>query len=417
MGCDKAGNCSNWSQYKDVWIDITVPKCAVAKSITKGAESNQNWLGIGETARVTATCTDPTPTLASGCTVGSFHHDYNYQINTHNAGADGNNNGGSFTDYAGNSVSCPAGERIQIDYESPRCSVSGGSSSWTNNQRVVTGTCSDTGGSGCRGNISHTYNYDISTGSGGAAGNGNGGTVYDRADNSVACAANQTVKVDRTKPYVTVSPAPGVYNIDKPGRLKVTITCHDALSGLSNKFDVNFSVDYMSPITPFNIGKCCADNAGNEMCDTRGSFSAKTHGRHPDCGVELYYLCRTSGCGVETYKACRTSACGVSSYKSCKNSACGRAIDYWECRSGVDGNGGILYTCNPKCGNCPNGQWHPHYGYATCRTSGCGVESYKSCRTSACGVERYKSCRHQQCGIERYKECWHYGLDQDIATH
>ena len=417
MGCDKAGNCSNWSQYKDVWIDITVPKCAVAKSITKGAESNQNWLGIGETARVTATCTDPTPTLASGCTVGSFHHDYNYQINTHNAGADGNNNGGSFTDYAGNSVSCPAGERIQIDYESPRCSVSGGSSSWTNNQRVVTGTCSDTGGSGCRGNISHTYNYDIKTSSGGAAGNGAGGTVYDRADNSVACAANQTVKVDRTKPYVTVSPAPGVYNIDKPGRLKVTITCHDALSGLSNKFDVNFSVDYMSPITPFNIGKCCADNAGNEMCDTRGSFSAKTHGRHPDCGVELYYLCRTSGCGVETYKACRTSACGVSSYKSCKNSACGRAIDYWECRSGVDGNGGILYTCNPKCGNCPSGQWHPHYGYATCRTSGCGVESYKSCRTSACGVERYKSCRHQQCGIERYKECWHYGLDQDIATH
>ena len=38
--------------------------------------------GIGETARVTATCNDPTSTLASGCTVSSFYHDYNYQINT-----------------------------------------------------------------------------------------------------------------------------------------------------------------------------------------------------------------------------------------------------------------------------------------------------------------------------------------------
>ena len=412
MGCDKAGNCSEWGIYKDVWIDITVPKCAVAKSITKGAESDQLWLGIGETARVTATCTDPTTTLASGCTVGSFYHDYNYQINTHTAGADGNGKGGSFTDHAGNSVTCTASERIQIDYANPTCSVSGGSSSWTNNQRVVKGTCSDTGGSGCRGSISHTYNYDINTSAGGAAGNGNGGYVYDRADNVVSCAANQVVKVDRTMPYVTVSPSPGVYNIDKPGRLKVTITCHDALSGLSSKFDVNYSVDYMSPITPFYIGKCCADNAGNETCYTRGEYSAKTHGRHPDCGVELYYSCRTSGCGVESYKSCRTSACGVASYKSCATSACGGYTSCYCCNNLA---GTYCFETTSMCGGRYCGPYKTYYN--TCQSSACGVASYKSCRTSACGVESYNKCRHPDCGIERYKECWHYGLDQDIATH
>ena len=412
MGCDKAGNCSEWSMYKDVWIDITIPVCTVTKSITKGAESDQKWLGIGETARVTATCTDPTTTQASGCTVGSFYHDYNYQINTHTAGAEGNGKPGSFTDYAGNSVTCTAGERIQIDYQNPTCSVSGGSTAWTNKQRVVVGTCSDTGGSGCRGNISHTYNYDISTGSGGAAGNGSGGYVYDRADNRIGCAANQTVKVDRTMPYVSVSKAPGVYNIDHPGHLRVTITCHDDLSGLSGKFDVNYSVDFLSPITPFDIGKCCADNAGNETCYTRGPYSAKTHGRHPDCGVELYYYCRTSGCGVESYKSCRTSACGVASYKSCATSACGGYTSCYCCNNLA---GTYCFETTSMCGGRYCGPYKTYYN--TCRSSACGVESYKSCRTSACGVERYNGCRHSQCGIERFNQCWHYGLDQDIATH
>ena len=408
MGCDKAGNCSDWSAYKDVWIDITVPKCAVAKSITKGAESDQKWLGIGETARVTATCTDPTSTLASGCTVDSFHHDYNYQINTNSAGAAGNNSGGSFTDHAGNSVTCPAGERIQIDYESPRCSVSGGSSSWTNNQRVVTGTCSDSGGSGCRGNISHTYNYDIKTSSGGAAGNGAGGTVYDRADNPVACAANQTVKVDRTMPYVTVNPSPGVYNIDKPGSLNVTITCHDSLSGLSNRFDVDYGVSFKSPIGTFDIGKCCEDNAGNLMCDTRGPFSAKIYGRHPDCGVEAYKSCRTSGCGVEKYKRC--SSCGCEIFSSWSTST--QMFYVGDC-------GHCTYKSNPcrassgtyKEVSCDivGGSISGNRGYAavrqTTKTRSCNT--YKRC--SSCGVESYNFCEHSQCGVLRYKQCWHYG--------
>ena len=433
MGCDKAGNCSRWSLYKDVWIDITNPKCAVAKSITNGAESSYNWLGIGETARVTATCTDPTSTLASGCTVGSFHHDYNYQINTTSAGALGNSSGGSFTDAAGNSVNCPANQRIQIDYTRPSCSVSGGSSKWTNNQRVVTGTCSDSGGSGCVRNISHTYNYDIKTSSGGAAGNGAGGTVYDKADNSVACAANQTVKVDRTMPYVTVNPSPGVYNIDSPGTLDVTITCHDSLSGLSSQFEVDYSVSFRSPIGTFDIGKCCEDNAGNLMCDTRGPFSAKTYGRHEDCGIEEYFQCRTTLCGVELYQECSDSQCGryvcgtqtmtavptqyagsytqKSNVNTCYNyhqSMCDSAYQGCSCRMTANDNCVCSYPTK-----CPSGY---KVSGSKCVKS---VNKYcnYTCRTEACGVELYRKCEHPACGVKLHKQCWHYGADCNCSAH
>ena len=375
MGCDKAGNCSEWGTYREEWIDITIPKCTVTKSITSGAESSYGWLGIGETARVTASCNDPTTTLASGCTIGSFHHDYNSQINTTTAGAEGNGKAGSFVDHAGNSVNCVADKRIQIDYKNPTCSTSGGSSAWTNGNRTVTGTCSDTGGSGCVGNISYTYSSNIATNSAGPAGNGNPGRVYDKADNSVSCSANRPVYIDKTPPYVTASPSPGVFQNNNG--ITVTATCHDTGgSGLSSRFDKTFTSGFPSPITSAHIGKCCEDNAGNLMCDTKGTYNIKYYSRHEDCGVESYNTCCTSGCGVASYKTCTSSACGT--YKcNC----------YWDCES---------------VGSGPNGNIHCLGGYERCSTCN------KTCTSSACGVASYKCCAHSQCGVKLYKYCWHY---------
>ena len=431
MGCDKAGNCSDWAPYKEVWIDITVPKCTVTKSITSGAESDYGWLGIDETARVTADCSDPTTTLASGCSTSTFYYDYKSQINTKTAGARGNNNAGSFTDNAGNTVNCVADKRIQIDYSAPKCSVSGGSSAWTNGSRTVTGTCSDTGGSGCVKNISHTYSSDINTTTAGAAGNNSGGSVKDKADNVTACAANQTVKVDRTMPYVTVDVSPGTYESNDD--IDVTATCHDDLSGLSGTFVKSFTGTMFAPTKGMYIAKCCEDNAGNKMCYDKGPYKIKIYGRHDSCGIQSYKTCRTEGCGVESYKTCSTAACGVASYNSCQHANCGYTSK-WKYE-------GIL-TCPGKDGKqlkknvfsaptysssssahaaCESLSWTACKGVIhyicttprvdtnkTCRTSACGVESYKSCENSACGVKRYKSCAHSQCGVLYHKECWHF---------
>ena len=394
-GCDKANNCSEYGTDRQVWIDITIPTCSVSRTL-HGSESSYGWLGIGESATVTASCSDPTTTLASGCTRSSFSHLYNVQINTSTAGAAGNGSGGSFTDQAGNSVTCPANQRVQTDYQAPKCTVSGGSSAWTNKSRTVTGKCSDTGGSGCVTDISHTYNYDINTTTAGPAGNGNTGIIYDKAYNFVECASNQTVKVDKTAPYVTFSPGAGTSHYTNSG-ITATATCHDDLSGLSSRFSVSYSCHIPSPNGGrFGIGHCCEDNAGNVACDTT-IHKVYHQCAHSSCGVEHYNSCRTSGCGVERYKYCSHKNCGTYScncYSVCSVYQC-----EW-CRVGRCGMGNYPQGC----GGIP--------GLISSRcistTRKCSTCNY-SCRTSACGVDSYNYCENSACGIKSYKTCWHLG--------
>ena len=396
MGCDKAGNCSEWGTYKEVWIDITIPVCDVKRSLS-GSESSYGWLGIGESATVTAYCSDPTTTQASGCTVNQFSHLYNSNINTTTAGAAGNGNGGSFTDAAGNSVTCVANQRVQIDHNSPSCKVSGGSSSWTNKSRTVTGTCSDTGGSGCVGNISYLFDFDIETYNAGPAGNNRGGIVYDKADNSIGCSPNQTVKVDRTMPYVTVDVAPGTYESNDD--IVVTATCNDALSGLSSTYAKSFTATMFAPTTGSYIGKCCQDNAGNTMCDDKGPYKIKIYGRHPDCGVEEYKTCETSGCGVKSYKSCYHKNCGT---YSCN---CSTVCTKWTCENCHAGTCKMYdYNSGSQCDSLP-GLISKVCKTSTQKCSTCN----KYCENYACGVKSYKVCADPACGVKLYKQCWHYG--------
>ena len=83
--------------------------------------------------------------------------------------------------------------KIQIDRENPTCVSSGGQSTWKQSITLI-GTCSDTGGSGCKENISKTITTE------GTFTNQTPGTVYDNAGNSVVCPSDQSYKIDRTKP-------------------------------------------------------------------------------------------------------------------------------------------------------------------------------------------------------------------------
>ena len=380
-GCDKAGNCSDYGTDRQVWIDITVPTCSVSRSLN-GSESSYGWLGIGESATVTATCYDPTSTLASGCTQGSFSHTYNYQINTTTAGAAGNNKGGSFSDRAGNTVTCAANQTVRTDYKNPTCSVTGGNDAWTNQSRTVKATCSDTGGSNCVTlTMSHTYTTNTNTTKGGAKGVGKGGTFYDKAGNKVDCLANQTVKVDVVNPYNVYDLPPGTYHSNED--LSVTLRCADDFSGVSNTYSYQkpWTVNLPAPSQHSNISLCCKDMAGNTVCPQNGAWIVKIYGRDESCGPEEYKKCRTSGCGVGAYKSCRTSGCGVDYYT-------------WHCCSNLGGN-----YCFTK-----NSLSHPYGGHGYCGKTG---TVYNKCANSACGVSYYKYCADPACGVKLYKECWH----------
>ena len=169
--------------------------------------------------------------------------------------------------------------------------------------------------------------------------------------------------VDVVKPYIEWDPAPGTYEhaISNTNQKAISATCKDAFSGFIGSHPTYFYSSYPIPTSSSgkSFEKCCTDKAGNTYCETK-TYKAKHLHENSSCGVKRYNECRAAACGVESYNTCRTSGCGVASYKSCKSSSCGRAIDYYECRGGVNGNGGILYTCMPKCGICPNGLWHAH---------------------------------------------------------
>ena len=114
---------------------------------------------------------------------------------------------------------CPANQTVKIDKTAPSCSNSGGNSSWTNKNVTIKGTCSDSGGSGCRSNASKTYTSNTNTTT------ASPGTVYDNAGNSAVCKADRTVKIDKSPPTCTSS---GGNSSWKNTTITLTGTCSDS---------------------------------------------------------------------------------------------------------------------------------------------------------------------------------------------
>lgn len=79
-----------------------------------------------------------------------------------------------------------------IDKTAPTCTNSGGNTAWTNGNRTLTGTCADTGGSGCTGNVTKAYSANINSTA------ESPGVVKDNAGNSTTCSANQTVRIEKS---------------------------------------------------------------------------------------------------------------------------------------------------------------------------------------------------------------------------
>ena len=176
---DKAGN-STLCPSTRVRVDKTAPSCT-----SSGGSST--WRKTNLTIR--GTCSD---SGGSGCT-GNASKTYSSNTNTTTASP------GIVRDAAGNTKTCPANQTVKIDKTAPKCTSSGGSTSWTTGSRTLKGTCSDTGGSGCTGNVTRKFTDETNvTGQ-------SPGTVYDRAGNSTTCPANQTVRIDKTAPTLTAS--------------------------------------------------------------------------------------------------------------------------------------------------------------------------------------------------------------------
>ena len=174
---DKAYNyLNNTPTTYVIKYDNTPPAC-----VSSGG--NPNWRNIDLT--LTGTCSDS----HSLCKKATITKKYSSDINSNVESP------GRVYDNADNYTDCPANQHVHIDKTKPTCTNGGGNSNWVNTSISITGTCSDSL-SGCTGNVSRTYNYEIDSST------ETPGTVYDNAGNSRACASNRHVHIDKTAPRI-----------------------------------------------------------------------------------------------------------------------------------------------------------------------------------------------------------------------
>ncbi len=263
------------------------------------------------------------------------------------------------TDKAGNKV--VVNIEANIDRTNPGCVSSGGSSSWTNNKRTLTGTCSDSM-SKCQGNITKdfTEQQNSSTRS--------PGTVYDNAGNSYKCPGNQTVKIDKTPPTCSYKKL----TINSPDGITAELICNDDFSGLST-----CPCKYHDSLNA-NIRDSCLAGAGLKKTT---SYTVKDiAGNTGSCSipVEEYQASdyRTRTC--RTFNTCQTASCGTNCchdpYRCCTTI----------CRKTCSSN-----LVDVPCHNdpaCP-GHWS-YYNSESCST----------CYTDYCNC----TCAHRDCGCAAY---------------
>ena len=326
--CDKANNCSNYSEPIEVWLDTIAPTCEVSQIVNKisdqgdGLLSDSGWAGIGETITVTGLCHDQNSgKTGSGCVDSMIETEYKESINTTTAGPAGDNNGGKIKDVAGNEVSCPTKQVVKIDHSAPICNLSikyevtdnskgDGKLSPTGwlskgEQAVVSAKCSETQeiNSGCVTNpFSKTYNTETNITDAGAVDVGQGGTVKDAADNITECPANKTIKIDQTDPNcdLTITYDGGDKKthdgtetgwLSKGETARVTATCSDSGgSGCQTEtFSKLYQTDKILNTTTAGAGgdgvaKSVSDKAGNKrIC---GYKTVKIDAVAPTCYTE-----------------------------------------------------------------------------------------------------------------------------------
>jgi len=273
---DNVGLASSWSSPIYIKVDKTAPSAPTTMNFVFGDWSVYGGSWTNKTVYAGRTSSSPAPTGSSDSHSGVNRYQissdgtnwYNYSYTTSSSMYVMSTQGTHVryfraVDNAGN-VSSSLAKYAYIDTTAPTCTSSGGSTSWAKS-RTLTGTCADTGGSGCKGNASYTVNWNASSTT------VSPGTVYDNAGNSVTCPANQTVKVDVTAPTCGTPTGQSTTWITS-GTRRITQGCSDNLSGCASAGYQDYSTDAK---TASFSGKVITDYAGNST--TCGSYTVNVY--------------------------------------------------------------------------------------------------------------------------------------------
>lgn len=177
---DKVGNISTYPVIAITKIDKTAPTCSWNGESTSWTNQNRT---------ISISCND---LGGSNCNATTLNKSWLFNTGTTKT----TNLSYEIKDNAGNVTVCSKTANVFVDKTPPTCINSGGSASWTNKDVTLTGNCSDTGGSGCKGNVIRTISSDINSTK------ESPGTVYDNVGNAKVCPSDQIVRIDKTLPTV-----------------------------------------------------------------------------------------------------------------------------------------------------------------------------------------------------------------------
>lgn len=216
-------------------------------------------------------------------------------------------------DKAGNkSLPISAGE-VKIDKTKPTCSVTNGSTEWTNSSRTIKVNCKDENGSGCKKTTYSTFIYtttktkDI--------------VVEDKVGNTATCTAD--VYIDKTKPTCGT-----VTNSSTTWRNKATtITqyCNDANSGCEQtKYETKYDNTKTSSVKIYdkvgNYAYCSYD----VYVDTTPPYSPYVKTISPSIEVTdgigtFYYIAGSAKCSKNIQNTHEVNKCTARFYSKCTN--------------------------------------------------------------------------------------------------
>ena len=401
--CDKAGNCSSMSTDNYVKIDTIKPTCTIKKTYNNTSGPNsEGWLKKGESVTLAHNCKDEDSNFSSGCNSANIDNKvsttYSTNIQTETAGAAGDGQGGYVWDFAGNKSSeCPKNEKVYIDINPPICSTKANVSSsngttyagdWTTSNIVITGVCSDTGGSGCKANPTTTYNSDIYENVHFTK------NVEDKAGNKTACNGYHQVSIDKTKPTGTCTIV-GTYTTDSSQSYEIKVdTAEDPLknnaaSGVKTiKYKKTGDTSFGSSNT---MNLYCTksgtkegwiqitDNVGN----TSNAIKCNSSIEVPTCCSNVDYENGTKctvKCGGGTYNLLAYSHYNGSRCSSKDKSSGGSRCNTQEC-CGAN----AVYSSSTNCSaSCGGGTTTYYYVSKFDSSISCGSQQY-ACNTQSCG--------------------------------
>ena len=379
--CDKAGNCSDYSDFQSMKIDKTAPNLKLDVKINYNNQgyttyANQNtkkevtiggWFGNNyygkETNGVNMKLSYTDALSGINYRKWSYNNTTNakYKGNSEVANrletsgevalsypkADGKYEGTYIVrDQAGNENSVTV--KANVDFTAPTCTSSGGNSDWTNGTRTITGTCKDAL-SGCyKGIVTKKYSNEINTTTAGP------GDVKDNAGNVVTCPNNQTVKIDKSKPKLTCSKK----ECGTSG-CKYELKCEDTGGSGCVKFDNDKTTKTKTYKEDKTITK--KDKAGNSG-SCKVNVTKTTCNTTYDCSYNATWVNGTT----TTSKKCSCSNGRVMSNNMCCPAGYAYYSNVRQCRRSPDGcTDGCAAAVEPTCKNettttpgyyyCPNG--------------------------------------------------------------